>query len=255
MFKIFCTPLLFAGTLKQRLRLSLDHNPIGWLQQRRWSARLSQWGWIAIMLVAATRAVVGNWHSLPAHLLFLALLLGVNICLSAAGSFRNEKQSGALELLMVTPLSGRAILTGRLRGIWQQFALPIALWIVLWLYLTSAQIPYIRSITAMHSFLALLLVLLGAWRLPLIGIQQSFARKTLAGAWLMSMLYGLVIPGIAAFLVLWVSRPFRFSPNAYPSEAASLGLLVFGLVLWRMGRQSMQSVVDTLERREFVLEQ
>ena len=39
-----------------------------------------------------------------------------------SGSFRRERETGVLELLLVAPLSTHQIVWGRLRAIWGQFA-------------------------------------------------------------------------------------------------------------------------------------
>ncbi len=61
------------------------------------------------------------------------LLLG-NLALSAAGSFRRERENGVLELLLISPLDESQIVGGRLRGLWAQFLPAWALLMGVWLY-------------------------------------------------------------------------------------------------------------------------
>src|SRR5581483_5796418 len=52
---------------------------------------------------------------------FMAWLLLGSLAMTAAGSFRRERESGVLELLLVSPLNEKQIIGGRLRGLWAQF--------------------------------------------------------------------------------------------------------------------------------------
>jgi ABC-type transport system involved in multi-copper enzyme maturation permease subunit len=56
---------------------------------------------------------------LEQNLLASGLLMG--LAFAASGSFSREKQSGALELLLVSPLSVQQIIRGRLAGLASQF--------------------------------------------------------------------------------------------------------------------------------------
>jgi hypothetical protein len=67
------------------------------------------------------------WHEL------LGLALLISLAMTAAGSFRRERDSGMLELLLVSPLGSGRLVWGRIRGIWRQF-LPAFLVLVLIAY-------------------------------------------------------------------------------------------------------------------------
>ena len=110
----------------------LERNPIGWLEQRTWSGRLVTWGWFAVMISIYSAAFSNTdvSHSLDNIQRFMGwLLLGV-IAVTAAGSFRRERETGVMELLLVSPMSVRQIIGGRLRGLWGQFlpAFPVCSW-------------------------------------------------------------------------------------------------------------------------------
>ena len=57
-------------------------------------------------------------------LLFLTIVAGMTF--AGVNSFAEEKRSGALELILVTPIPINQIILGRVRGVWEQF-LPAAL--------------------------------------------------------------------------------------------------------------------------------
>ena len=65
----------------------------------------------------------------------LAWLLILAVAVSSAGSFRRERETGLLELLLVSPLREWQIIGGRLRGLWTQFIPAMVLLLGCWLYL------------------------------------------------------------------------------------------------------------------------
>jgi len=54
----------------------------------------------------------------------LAWLVAGSMAASAAGSFRRERESGMLELLLVSPVGEQRIISGRLRGLWDSSSRP-----------------------------------------------------------------------------------------------------------------------------------
>ena len=131
--KLF-TPIVMVSFLRGWMRRKLERNPIGWLEQRSWSGRLVTWGWFAVMIsvysAAFSNADVS--HFLDAIQKFMAwLLLGV-IAVTAAGSFQRERETGLLELLLVSPMTVGQIIGGRLRGVWGQFLPAFIVLLVLW---------------------------------------------------------------------------------------------------------------------------
>jgi ABC-type transport system involved in multi-copper enzyme maturation permease subunit len=114
----------------------MERNPIGWLQERTWSARLITWVWFGLVMSLYSLAFgVGVYDDgFRSFQTFLACGLVLNMAFSASGSFRRERETGLLELMLVAPLSVRQIMWGRVRGIWSQFGPAILLLLVLWIY-------------------------------------------------------------------------------------------------------------------------
>ena len=115
----YCTPLL-RGRFRRKMQRKLDWNPIAWLQQYSWKSRVSKWGLcLAFLLVELT-----SFHAFPnQHLALVPLLLilgGIYTFFGVSG-FLEEKRSGALELLLITPVSVNELIFGRAWGLWQQF--------------------------------------------------------------------------------------------------------------------------------------
>ena len=109
----------------------LDRNPVRWLQSRTWDARVTGW-------LLAGAAVLGwrlttdgdRWMPESSIALLRPALMGA-VAFAATASFRAERESGALELWLVTPLTPATILRGRLGGLQARFAGAAAVLIVL----------------------------------------------------------------------------------------------------------------------------
>ena len=127
--------VLFTGWLQRRQHWLLNRNPIGWLQRRTWSARLCTWGWMGVVVLVETALVAcraaATYQIRDAQLL-LAGFVALGLAFSAADSFRVERETGALELLLVTPLKVRQIIVGRLFGVWGQYVLVFRLLTGVW---------------------------------------------------------------------------------------------------------------------------
>ncbi len=130
--KTWCVPLA-RRRFARKMQRTLDWNPIAWLQQYSWKARLSKWG-LCLAFVALECAVTTGCPSemLDAQSIML-LILAAAFTFVGVNSFLTEKKSGALELLLVTPVSPDQIIFGRVWGLWKQF-LPAAVTLLLiWL--------------------------------------------------------------------------------------------------------------------------
>ncbi len=123
--RVFCSVILGRGLLKSWMNRYLERNPIGWLELRRWSGRLIAFGWVAALLSMLSLAFNLDRQFSIKDFKFtmhcMAWFLLASIALTAAGSFRRERETRLFELLLVTPLSLGQIVWGRLRGLLLQF--------------------------------------------------------------------------------------------------------------------------------------
>jgi hypothetical protein len=115
----------------------------------------------------------------------LVLLLGLTF--SSTGSFRNELETGAFELLLVTPLRERQIITGRVRGLWRLFLPAIFVYGAGSIYLASG---WSDRDLAGEAWRALARVMAAFCTLPLIGLYFSLRRWNFFAAWLAACLIG-----------------------------------------------------------------
>ena len=130
MEKVFCEPVIGVVFLRGWMRRKLARNPLGWLEQRRWSGRLVTWSWFAIIISVQSAVLTDSnfFRSYGGAQAVMAWLLAGSMAASAAGSFRRERETGVLELLLVSPLTTGQIIGGRLRGLWGQFLPSIVMW-------------------------------------------------------------------------------------------------------------------------------
>ena len=117
----YCTPL-FQQRFRRKMQRSLDWNPIAWLQQYSWKARVTKWGLcLALIVIEQAIAFTGNVETFVTGQVVLLAVLGMVYIFVGVNSFIEEKRSGALELLLVTPVSVNTIIFGRTWGLWKQF--------------------------------------------------------------------------------------------------------------------------------------
>ncbi len=105
------------------LRRTMEWNPVAWLQQYSWKARLSKWV-ICLFFVAleCTVFVVRiRPYTIDGALTTLLLVLAAAYTFAGVNGLLQARKNGNLELLLISPLSARQIILGRAWGLWQQF--------------------------------------------------------------------------------------------------------------------------------------
>lgn len=187
MERFFCEPVFWTRLYRFWMRFSLERNPIGWLEKRGWTGRMTAWVWLAVMVsfasaLAYTAVTRSDFQSYN----ILMWMLLVSIAYVASGSFRRERETGALELILVTPLSERHIIVGRLRALWSQFLPAFAIWIVVVLYLSTALKDW--NPENLTRFTASYLIV------PVIGLYFSLRSRFVLLSWLATLVCCFVVP-------------------------------------------------------------
>jgi ABC-type Na+ efflux pump permease subunit len=147
------------------------------------------------------------------YLLAVVLILGV--AFTASGSFREERQTGAMELLLVTPLKVSQIVRGRIRGVWGQFLPATVVLALAWLWLLKdaslfASYHYASdtSYRQVFGFVVPLYFLSSFFLLPGIGLFFSLQRLHFVGGWLLTCTTGLLFPALSCW---WMNRSLLFA--------------------------------------------
>jgi ABC-type transport system involved in multi-copper enzyme maturation permease subunit len=214
----FCTPFFWRSLFRSRMSRQLNRNPIGWLQQYSWRARVSRWSWcFGIILVQSILLTDPQLSSLMNGQYILAILLMFGVAFAAANSFREERESGALELLLVTPLSESQIIRGRVLGIWNQFLPAFVALGLAWGFLAKDFSTFVPAWSRQGAWVTTVfpaLFICAYVSVPLIGLFFSMQRLHPVSGWIITSCLGIVLPLLALF---WEMRlMFQTTPWGAP---------------------------------------
>ena len=205
---------------------TLDRNPIAWLQEYSWTARLTKWGWFLVVLVAEL-VVMGSWDPRgdPQSRFYLPAGLALAIAFSAVGSFRRENETGLLELLLVTPVSVRQLLRGRVWGIFCHYFPAIAVFLVL---------AWGDSVLNQRAYPTIHLVwpyLVAFFSMTILGLYLSLGQFNFFLAWLLTWVLAFLIPVVATVELFPRGELPRFTVFGLPlAFQVAIGLLAWFLL-------------------------
>lgn len=130
----FLTPVLLKSTFRRTMSRSLDRNPLIWLEYRTAWARSARWAILLTIVIIETWLLTNHTSRNEFSDFQFAMLCGLLgfMTFKSCGSFQREKESGAFELLLVTPLTERKLYTGRLRAVASYFGPALLLLGALW---------------------------------------------------------------------------------------------------------------------------
>jgi hypothetical protein len=245
--KKFCTPVVRLSIFKRWMKFKLERNPIGWLEVRTWSGRLVIWGWFATMISLLTLAFWDfNLYNRRFHEVnsFMAWLLAWSIASSAAGSFRRERETGVLELLLVAPLQVREIISGRLRGLWGQFLPAILLLLGVWFYWATA-FEHTEETVSIWFFAVTLVTL------PVAGLYFSLQCKNFIAALLRTLAEGIVLPIVLSSMLSFPFWMFLMSNETFsmrPGFITTILQILFAFRFWTRLHTNLSQRTFSLER-------
>jgi ABC-type transport system involved in multi-copper enzyme maturation permease subunit len=240
------TPIVGVSQLRRWLRRKLERNPIGWLETRSWTGRTVMWGWFATMVTFYAAGLSGEYSFGGFYHLqnLMGIVLLIGMAASAAGSFQRERETGVMELLLVSPMSEWKIIEGRMRGLWGQFLPAVLLLFCVWLYFNSWS-PY-RGPDLMQF------VFMGFVVIPVIGLYFSLQRRNFLSAFLLTVATALLFPpGIGwalGYLFGGINYQPPFDANGYPDNTFIAGLtrwlaspssvsVIQVVIAWMVGRR------------------
>ena len=233
MRRTFCEPRFWRKLFRRQMSSSLNRNPIGWLQQYSWRARCVKW-LLCIVVVAAESFAVPKSLDWSPMLQSLSIGLLLVSALIASSSFRRERESGAMELLLVAPLSPAQIVLGRLAGCWMQL-LPAALILIVSSLMLESWVTSIPFLWDRPALIPSLLFYVGAGLvLPLVGLYFSMWRIKPVSAFVLTTFVGLVLPWLAMH---WPRESDFGTQSLWPLFRFVLGQILLatfaGLLLYR----------------------
>ncbi|HAV63431.1 MAG TPA: hypothetical protein DCY13_13825 [Verrucomicrobiales bacterium] len=196
--QVFDRSPLARGLFRWNRKKTLDRNPVAWLQERSWTARLTKWGWFLLILSTPVwgGCLGGFYMDYPTWLGGLTLLLAGGMAFTATASFRNERSTGALELLLVTPLTSGQILRGRMWGLVAHF-LPATLMLGFYWFVPLWFGSKLRDVVWLNGWFGFSTLA----TIPLVGLWFALGRLHYVAAWLVTLLLGYVVPYGAALTI------------------------------------------------------
>ena len=200
-----------------------------------------KWGWCLLIIIVECWLVTDpTLEVFGVGQYWLTGLLLLSLAFSAAGSFRQERQSGAMELLLVTPLKVSQIIGGRVRGLWQQFLPAVVLLTGVWVFIEVHLQTYLLRHGEDSSGGPLLFLLSAYLVLPMVGLYFSMLRLNFVATWLLTLVCGLGLPWLVGRLIGFVLETEAFPANLLLPQAA-----VAAAAWWLLRRH--------LVKRRFVL--
>jgi hypothetical protein len=126
--KKFLTPIIAKKAFRRQMIRRLDTNPFTWLEYRAAWARAARTGAILIVFIIEFVLGASTFHysgdAIGSQVPLLFLLVSA-ITLKSATSFHYEKENGAFELILVSPLTESSLVSARLRAV-HRFFLPLS---------------------------------------------------------------------------------------------------------------------------------
>lgn len=252
--RAFCEPRFGRSLLRKWMRFKLDRNPLGWLEQRHWSGRIVTWAWFAVIISVYSMVLTDRnfFRGFGGVNDVIAWALAFSIAATAVGSFRRERETGVLELLLVTPLQTRTIISGRLIGLWAQFAPAAVIFLLLWTYLSNVMRgllyagPFAGGVRIWFFAVSFLV-------LPLVGLYFSLRCRHYLTAFALTLFVTFIAPALIVVTVrlLWsfVTRQgFGLDWSEHLSSTAWIFQIAFALGLgWALRKR--------LDARAFPLQQ
>jgi ABC-type transport system involved in cytochrome c biogenesis permease component len=191
--EIFDKDPFFQSAFRWDKSRTLDRNPIAWLQEYSWTARLTKWGWFIVVLPVELILVV-NWdaNKFPGWQPIITGAVSLGVAFSAVWSFRRENESGLLELLLTTPVTAQQLIRGRLWGIFCHYLPALGALLVGWegdrLLNPKAYSGGLLTWLAPNplTFVSMMVV----------GLQLSLGRLNFLQAWILTWAVAYLVPAI-----------------------------------------------------------
>lgn len=228
---------LCTGSPATRLRVRrslLFLNPFYWLTSRDRSKIFSIW---LFMAFGAALWAWGLWKYPNAWkdevtFVFSAMIvhtiLKIWLTTEAARQLSMDRRSGALELLLSTPLTVRQILRGQLLALWKQFAVPVALVILTDLIFLSAE----SSVSWKLFWIAITVVLiLDMVTLAWVGMWSGLVHKSATRASGATVAKVMALPWAILLGIMTVFGILFSYAGPAPRWADEDGAIVLGFII------------------------
>jgi len=247
---LFTKPRFGVGALRKMLVDRLDDNPLAWLQHRSWKTRTVS-RTLLLVLLMLYGSILWTWRMFRSDLgeiqYGLAFVLLVCVVVVASLRFGKERECGALELILVSPI-GRKMVRERLHAVRGQFFWSFVLILAMWLifFFDPATTPFGYSHrwrgSAWGQWIQVvdcLLMVAAYYLLPKIGLYFSMRMKHPFVATLLTLMVTFFLPWLLYFCGEWTAYRADFdwlgrhgSRAVFPRLFPALALIFAAKWLW-----------------------
>ncbi|MGV3755835.1 MAG: ABC transporter permease [Verrucomicrobiota bacterium] len=204
--------LSVSEKLRAYRRPLLDMNPMLWLVNREplrikyvWFI-LGVFACIWIVGFFSARRVWLDWAISVFFVVFLNGSLKLLLAAEAPRQLNEDRKSGALELILSTPLTEQAVLRGYCQALWRQFGGPMIVVVVaevLLIWAGSIHRPGQDLGQAMFIIVAAVLLVVDAVALTMMGVWASLTAQSAARAAIRGIIWLLLVPWAIYFLTIF----------------------------------------------------
>jgi ABC-type transport system involved in multi-copper enzyme maturation permease subunit len=204
---------LAAARFVSRARIG-DENPVVWLMSRYPGTRWRMWvlaiagSGILLLTVLVTRQVLGPIRLSFGPAFIFAVLIKILFAFQACRVFVEGRRSGALDLLLSTPITGRDIIKGQWLGLKRLCLWPIATFVAAQVAGAAIQIDWNSGMGGLQLMLTVYPIVkfvMGLVALGWLGMWLGLTAKKPNLAPALTLLFGMVLPGVAVCIPAVVS--------------------------------------------------
>jgi len=202
--------------------LLLDSNPIVWLVARGRGRNVSLWMMMGVSGVVAMACwtmifgVAASTMTILTLMVLVHLSMAVCVAIEACHLFGGARDSGALELLLCTPLTAQDVIEGHMLGLKKMFFRPVALLLSIELLLLSAQTAILlasggsvlsSSMLPVGVVFCLAAGVMDLFAVARYGLWQGLVNPKPTRAVTRTVLYVLVLPLVPAVICIGCMLP------------------------------------------------
>jgi hypothetical protein len=255
-----------AQWVRNWMQRRIERNPSGWLEVRDWRSRSVIWIYVGVFMLMATSELIGVRFGVGGRYV-MAGLFGLGLAGSSAGSLRRERETGFLELILVSPVGPGQIIAGRLRAIWVRFLPVMALLVWYWFYMgdhwdTSASSVRMMSVLTGGQrltiywpsdtwFIVTTLIFEVFLVVPIVGLFWSLLTKSFLAGFVATLFIGLFVPtALVLFLPMadgYALRQVQANWLGYYWASRVLALVALEVI----GILTLRALMRRLEHRQF----
>lgn len=218
-----------SGRNPEFARFRLAKNAFGWLAMRDRMPQIGFWGlagvalplWLLFFVGAVIGGRTGRMNAAEITM-FITIGFGLSfkcmVALEASRRLNEDRQSGALELLLVTPLSEKEIIAGQRQALEGMFLKPLFVVLalygcVMWWSCSSSSPVHDQGVTAIIMFGNIVVLLTDFFALGWVGMWHGLVARQHHRAVLVSLVQILVLPWLL-YVVMGMCGGFNSSAGA-----------------------------------------